>query len=79
MLRAPPTRVLARREEGERFSLPANHDLAPVAALALDVHGYVRKPVSKDSLVKAIHRAFNRTIALKPPEDYTAIALPEQV
>ena len=47
------------------------------AALALDVHGYVRKPVSKDSLVKAIHRAFNRTIALKPPEDYAAVEVPE--
>ena len=46
-------------------------------ALALDVHGYVRKPVTKDSLVKAIHRAFARTITLKAPEAYTAVTLPE--
>lgn len=46
-------------------------------ALALDVHGYVRKPVSKDSLVKAIHRAFNRTITLKAPEEYSAVEVPE--
>jgi DNA-binding NarL/FixJ family response regulator len=46
------------------------------AAIALDVHGYVRKPVTKDVLVKAIHRAFSRQLALKPPEEYLALQLP---
>ncbi len=57
--------------------LTAHGDEAVVrGALGLDVNGYVRKPVTKDSLVKAIHRAFNRTIALKPPEEYAAVVLP---
>jgi CheY-like chemotaxis protein len=46
------------------------------AALELDVNGYVRKPVTKDSLSKAIHRAFNRTPVLKGPEVYAAVAVP---
>ena len=46
------------------------------AALELDVNGYVRKPVTKDSLTKAIHRAFNRTPVLKGPEVYAAVAIP---
>lgn len=48
------------------------------AAIELDVNGYVRKPVTKDSLTKAIHRAFNRTPALKAPEIYAAVAVPPQ-
>jgi DNA-binding NarL/FixJ family response regulator len=46
------------------------------AAVALDVHGYIRKPVTKDVIVKAIHRAFNRQLALKTPEEYQALQLP---
>ncbi|MGE4064047.1 MAG: response regulator [Rhodospirillaceae bacterium] len=46
------------------------------AAISLDVHAYVKKPVTKDLLVKAIHRAFNRQIALKAPEDYLGFQLP---
>ena len=48
------------------------------AAVELDVNGYVRKPVTKDALTKSIHRAFNRTPALKAPEFYAAIPLPAQ-
>lgn len=48
------------------------------AAIELDVNGYVRKPVTKDSLTKALHRAFNRTPALKAPEAYAAVTLPPQ-
>lgn len=48
------------------------------AALELDVNGYVRKPVSRDSLTKAIHRALNRTPNLKAPEIYAAVAVPAQ-
>lgn len=48
------------------------------AAIELDVNGYVRKPVSKDSLTKALHRAFNRMPALKAPEVYAGVAVPTQ-
>lgn len=47
-------------------------------ALALDVHGYVKKPVTKDLLVKAIHRAFNRQLALKSGEEYLKLQLPTE-
>lgn len=46
------------------------------AAIGLDVHGYVKKPVTKDTLVKAIHRGFNRKIALKEPDYYLSFRLP---
>ena len=45
-------------------------------AIELDVNSYIMKPVSKDGLVKAIHRAFNRPIVLKAPEDYSSVKLP---
>jgi DNA-binding NarL/FixJ family response regulator len=47
-------------------------------AIALDVHGYIKKPVTKDTVVKAIHRAFNRQITLKPPQDYLTVPLPAE-
>jgi CheY-like chemotaxis protein len=46
------------------------------AAVELDVNGYIRKPITKDGLVKAIHRAFNRTPALKGPDIYAGVVLP---
>ncbi len=46
------------------------------AAIELDVNSYIMKPVSKDSLVKALHRAFGRPIILKSPEDYSAVKIP---
>ncbi len=48
------------------------------AAVAMDVHGYVRKPVSMDMLIKAIHRAFNRQLNLKKPADYLSYRLPDE-
>lgn len=45
-------------------------------AIELDVNSYIMKPVSKDSLVKAVHRAFGRSIILKAPEDYGAVNIP---
>ena len=47
-------------------------------AIALDVHAYVRKPVTKDLLVKAIHRAFNRQLAIKPAAEYLKLQLPTE-
>lgn len=46
------------------------------SAIELDVNSYIMKPVSKDSLVKALHRAFGRPIVLKPPEDYSSVKIP---
>lgn len=48
------------------------------AALQLDVSGYIVKPVSKDALIKAVHRAFNRTAPIKPAGDYGSVALPSE-
>jgi CheY-like chemotaxis protein len=57
--------------------LTAHGDEAVVkAAIALDVNGYLRKPVTKDALLMALHRVYNRKIKLKSPETYAAVALP---
>ena len=63
-----------------RFIMVTAHGQESVvkAAIALDVSGYVIKPVSKDSLVKAIHRAYNRNFALRKPGDYSAVPLPPE-
>ena len=63
-----------------RFIMVTAHGQESVvkAAASLDVTGYVIKPISKDSLIKAIHRAFNRNITLKPPGDYSAVPLPPE-
>jgi len=46
------------------------------AAIGLDVNGYIVKPVSKDALVKTIHRTFGRPITLKPAAEYGGMAVP---
>jgi CheY-like chemotaxis protein len=47
------------------------------AAISLDVSGYIVKPISKDSLTKAIHRAFGRPpLALKTSDVYAGVAMP---
>ena len=48
------------------------------AALQLDVSGYIVKPVSKDALIKSVHRAFNRTPPMKAPGDYSSVPLPSE-
>ncbi len=62
-----------------RFIMITAHGQEAVvkAAVGLDVSGYIVKPVSKNALVKAIHRAFNRTAPLKAPEDYSGVPLPD--
>lgn len=48
------------------------------AALALDVSGYIVKPVTKESLTKAVQRAMGKPPPeLKPPGAYKAVPLPE--
>jgi len=47
------------------------------AAVGLDVCGYIVKPVTKDSLIKAVQRACGKApLALKLPGDYLEVPLP---
>ena len=46
------------------------------AALELDANGYVRKPVTQFSLIKAIGRSLTRVISPKAPAEYDMVELP---
>jgi CheY-like chemotaxis protein len=46
------------------------------AAVALDVHGYILKPISTEKLVTTIDMALGRKLTLKEPEHYRSIELP---
>jgi|GEM_PF-1088397 len=45
-------------------------------AMALDVHGYVVKPIAPEKLFQTIDRVFKRPIELKDPDYYRGIKLP---
>jgi YesN/AraC family two-component response regulator len=47
------------------------------AAIKLDVHGYILKPISTEKLVSTIELAFERPIALQDAAHYRAVKLPE--
>lgn len=47
------------------------------AAIALDVNGYVVKPVALDKLVSTIEKVLARPIEVKDPEYYRSIKLPK--
>jgi AmiR/NasT family two-component response regulator len=47
------------------------------AAIALDVHGYILKPISIEKLVTTIDMAFERSIKLKDAAHYRAVELPD--
>jgi CheY-like chemotaxis protein len=59
----------------QRFILVTGHGEADVVrtALALDVNGYMVKPVSLKMLVQAVERAFSRTAPLKAASAYQSI------
>jgi DNA-binding NarL/FixJ family response regulator len=59
----------------QRFILVTGHGDADVVrtALALDVNGYMVKPVSLKMLVQSVERAFSRTVPLKPVSAYQAV------
>lgn len=46
------------------------------AAAALDVNGFIKKPITVGAVMKTIHLAFGRTLRLKPAADYAKIMLP---
>lgn len=60
----------------QRFILLTGHGEMNVvkAAKALDVNGYVVKPVAPDTFIKTVERALGAAPALKPPADYEGIA-----
>lgn len=61
-----------------RFILATAHPNKELvrAAAQLDVDGVISKPTDKNSLLKVIHLAFNRTVRLKSAPDYARITLP---
>ncbi len=60
-----------------RFIMLTSHSEKEVVqtALALDVDGYVIKPISPGGLVQTIERAFARKRILKAGSDYAAVEL----
>jgi DNA-binding NarL/FixJ family response regulator len=62
-----------------RFIMLTSHSEKEVVqtALALDVDGYVIKPISPGGLVQTIERAFARKRILKAGSDYAAVELPK--
>ena len=59
----------------QRFVLVTGHGEAEVvkAALALDVSGYVVKPVALATLMKTLERAFSRPLKAKSAAEYKAV------
>jgi two-component system chemotaxis response regulator CheY len=47
------------------------------AAIALDVHGYVVKPVALDKLVETIEKVLRRPLEAKEPDYYRGIKIPK--
>lgn len=47
------------------------------AAIALDVNGYVVKPVALDKLAQAINRVLSKPVEVKEPEYYRSISMPK--
>jgi CheY-like chemotaxis protein len=71
-LRIVRTGVQAGIPRDQRFILLTGHGEAEVVrtAMALDVSGYIVKPVSLKMLLQAVERAFSRPIALKAASAY---------
>ena len=59
----------------QRFILLTGHGEADVvrAAVALDVNGYIVKPVSLKMLIQTVERAFSRPTPLKPASTYQSV------
>ena len=76
MIRAGKRKDVAR---DQRFVLLTGHgDMEVVkTAKALDVSGYVVKPVAAETFVKTVARALASTVTLKSPVDYERVPTQE--
>lgn len=74
-LGAVRTGLHAEVPRDQRFVLLTGHGEKDVviAAQALDVSGYVVKPVSLKTLIQSLQRAFSRPLQLKPVSAYLAV------
>ncbi|MHB1205461.1 MAG: response regulator [Rhodospirillaceae bacterium] len=71
--------VNARIPREQAFIMLTGHGESDVVktAMALDVNGYVVKPVALDKLVATIDNVFKRPIEAKEPEYYRSIKVPK--
>jgi YesN/AraC family two-component response regulator len=79
LLQAVRTGVNKKIPRDQRFIMLTGHGESDAvrAAIALDVQGYILKPISIEKLVTTIDLAFARSLTLKTVAQYRAIKLPE--
>lgn len=63
----------------QRFIMLTGHGETDVVktAIALDVHGYVVKPVALDKLVETVDKVLKRSLEVKDPEYYRSVKVPK--
>ena len=74
-IRAGRNAVLARDLRFILLTGDSNTDLVH-AAVALDVNGFIKKPINVSAVLKTIHLAFGRQLRLKAAADYARVVLP---
>ena len=79
LLQAVRTGVNPKIARDQRFVMLTGHGESDAvrAAIALDVQGYILKPISIEKLVTTIDLALGHDLVLKPVAHYRAIKLPE--
>jgi CheY-like chemotaxis protein len=78
MLKAVRSGMTAARRDLPIIIMSAHSDEALIgAAIALDAHGFVAKPVSQNSLNQRILRSAGMTLRLKDAEVYSTLIIPE--
>jgi two-component system chemotaxis response regulator CheY len=77
-LQAVRTGVCQNVPRDQPFILLTGHGdaLAVRTAKALDVHGYILKPISTERLVKTIDLALSQPVKLKPVNHYSNVQVP---
>jgi CheY-like chemotaxis protein len=74
-VRAGRNTVLPRDMRFILLTGDSNADLVH-AAVALDVNGFIKKPINVAAVLKTIHLAFGRQLRLKAAADYARVVLP---
>jgi two-component system OmpR family response regulator len=78
MLKAIRSGLTAARRDLPVVIMSAHSDEALIgAAIALDAHGYVAKPVSQKAISDRIVRALTMLLKLKPADAYRMLIIPE--